>query len=97
MKKIFIMAVLSLISQASFALPGDGQNVVKCHRHGELKGSFITSESNFQLACFNQFKSPEDLASERREHPQMKIATIDDTDPSCYTGKSASGSSGPGL
>jgi hypothetical protein len=97
MKKIFIMIVLSLISQASFALPGDGKTIVKCHFHGQLKGSLMTSESNFQEVCFNHFKSPEDLEIERRAHPKKIFLSEDDLDPGCYLGSPIHGSDDPGI
>lgn len=99
MKNIFILILISLLSTASFAQPGSGRPT-DCFRHGDYKGGVLaaaTDSASRQLACFNEFKSIDDIPDEKRRHPNMDIKHLDDLDPHCFNGRSIIGPGDGGL
>lgn len=88
MKKPLLILVCMFIAFTSNAAPVVSKNatLVECFRHEEPKGVIYTQEPDWQLACFNKFKSTQDIPIEQSNHPTMVILQVDDLDPDCYNG-----------
>lgn len=85
-KTLVILLVLLFVSAVSNAA-----TFIECKRHEEVKGLLMTNQSDYQLACYNHFRSRIDIKSERIAHPTWEIHSIDDLDPHCYSGLGTSG------